>query len=113
MRLIVTGHPLAEPVVLDGAHPDESIFGTGWLIGREQAEAIITACAEAPADPATNGVDDLRRAWHYSPLGLFVTALYLDGELGLSEWESAIGADGADRYSTTQMPFDFDITATD
>ncbi|MAP64363.1 MAG: hypothetical protein CMH34_11620 [Microbacterium sp.] len=113
MRLTITGYPLAEPVVIDGAEPDDTIFGTGWLIAQPQAEAVITAWADAPTGLAPDGADDVRRAWHYSPLGVFVTALHLDGELGLSEWESAIGSEGDDRYSTTQMPFDFDIAATD
>ena len=113
MQLTITGHPLPEPVVIDGAAADEGILGTGWLLTQPQAQRIVAAWAEAPPDLSPTGEDDVRRAWHYSPLGLFVTALILDGELSLSEWESAFGSEGDDRYSTTQMPFDFDIATTD
>lgn len=111
MRLTLTGYPLAEPVVIEGAEVDETIFGRGWLLTQTQVDAIVTAWADAPVDPAPDGTEDVCRAWRYSPTGIFVTALYLDGELGLSEWESATGSEGEDRYSTTQMPFDFDIAA--
>ncbi|MGO1852358.1 MAG: hypothetical protein ACTIKQ_04530 [Microbacterium sp.] len=110
MRITISGYPLPAPLTLD-AEPDDYIFDEGWLLTHDETQRLIEAWCDAPTAPAPNGEDDVRRIWSYSELGLFVTVLYLDGELGIDHWESAIGSEGTDLYSTTMMPFDFDISA--
>jgi hypothetical protein len=108
LHITITGYPLPAPVRVQ-AEPDEHIFGDGWLLTQRHAQTLVAAWADAPTDPAPDGTDDVRRAWDYCELGLFITALHLDGELGISHWESVTGSEGTDLYSTTMMPFDFTI----
>jgi hypothetical protein len=102
--ITVTGYPLSDPVTIRDAQPDHTIHGEGWLLGVEQAMRLLDAWTDAPTADS-----DVVRDWTYSESGVFVTALYLDGELGQSIWESAAGSDGDDVYSTVTMPFDFDV----
>ncbi len=103
--ITVTGYPLAEPVTIEQAQPDTEIHGPGWLLSISQAVAILDAWKHAP-----RGDSDVVREWRYSAAGLFVTALYIDGDVVLSLWESATGSDGTDLYATATMPFDFETT---
>lgn len=105
MNITIIGYPLPAPVVLD-AMPDDHIHEDGWLLTASQARILLDAWRNAPAEDP-----DVVRTWEYAEIGLFVTALHLDSEIDLSIWESAIGSDGDDLYSTLTMPFDFDITA--
>lgn len=109
MKITISGYPLPAPLTLD-AEADEHLIGEGWLLSRDDTERLIDAWCEAPTDPAPSGEDDVRRSWSYCELGLFITVLYLDGELSIEHWESADGSEGTDIYSTTMMPFDFTIT---
>lgn len=108
MQITISGYPLPAPITLT-AEPDDYIIGDGFLLDHDETQRLIEAWCDAPTEPAPNGEDDVRRTWSYSELGLFVTVLYLDGELSIDHWESAIGSEGTDLYSTTQMPFDFTI----
>lgn len=108
MRIAITGHPLPEPVIVDDITPDGRIHPDGWLLDHADAARLLDAWRNAPTDD-----DAVVREWGYSESGLFITALYLDGELSLATWESARGSDGNDVYSTQNMPFDFDIHLLD
>ena len=101
--IIVTGYPLPAPVTFHDTQPDHAIHGEGWLLGVGDAMRLLEAWKDAP------GESDVTRDWMYSGCGVLVTALYFDGEMSLSVWESAIGSDGADLYSTVTMPFDFEV----
>ncbi|GAB2564100.1 hypothetical protein [Leucobacter ruminantium] len=103
--ITVSGYPLVKPVTIEYAYPDTENHGTGWLLSISQAVAILDAWKHAP-----RGDSDVVREWCYSAAGLFVTALYIDGDVVLSLWESAAGSDGTDRYATATMPFDFETT---
>ena len=108
MRITISGHPLPGTLAIVGAIPDETIYGEGWLLNPTQAMHLLDLWKHAPT-----GDGDAVRDWAYSDSSVFVTALYLDGELGMAVWDSATGSDGTDLYSTTTMPFDFDICADD
>lgn len=108
MQIKISGYPLTEPLTLR-AEKDEHIIGEGFLLDIDETRRIIETWCNAPTHPAPNGEDDVRRSWSYSELGLFVTVLYMDGELTMEHWESASGSEGTDQYSTTQMPFDFTV----
>ena len=108
MRITITGYPLPDPVIIHDIRLDNLIHADGWLLDHEDAVRLLDAWRDAPTDE-----DDVRREWIYSESGVFVTALYLDGEVGLALWESARGSDGTDVYSTRDMPFDFDIRLLD
>lgn len=110
MQITISGYPLPAPITLT-AEADDYIVGEGFLLDHDETQRLIEAWCDAPSDLAPNGADDVRRTWSYSELGLFVTVLYLDGELSIDHWESAIGSEGTDLNSTTQMPFDFTIHA--
>ena len=99
----ISGYPLEEPLTFENTPVDEYFDDSHWLLTRAQADQLLTAWRDAE----TEGADDLARAYHYSHLGVFVTALHMDHELNTSEWESAVGADDFDLYSTSQMAFDF------
>ena len=101
----ISGYPLEETLTFENAPVDHYLDENHWLLTKSQAEDLLTAWRDAE----TEGVDDLVRAYHYSPLGVFVTALHMDHELTTSEWESAYGADDFDLYSTSQLPFDFTV----
>lgn len=107
MQITISGYPLPGTVTISNARPDEHIHGEGWLLDLEQATHLLDAWQHAPT-----GHSDVARAWAYYEVGMIVTALHLDGEVTISGWESAIGSDGADLYSTVNMPFDFDIRPT-
>ncbi|MFC4244996.1 hypothetical protein ACFOYW_16630 [Gryllotalpicola reticulitermitis] len=104
--ITVTGYPLPEPVIIPAVQPDETIQGDGYLLTPAQTRQLLDVWKDAPGEP------DVVREWIYSEAGLFVTALHLDEEITLSIWEAAIGSDGADLYSTTAMPFDFNVEET-
>lgn len=105
-KISITGHPLPAPVTIHNAEPDKTIHGDGWLLTVTQAARLLDAWKNAP----TGNDSDLIREWVYCESGVFVTALCMDGEVGLSVWESATGTDGDDIYSTVTMPFDFHTT---
>lgn len=109
MQITISGYPLITALTL-AAEPDDYLIGDGFLIDHDDAQRLIEAWCNAPTDPAPNGDDDVCRSWSYSELGLFITVLYLDGELSIDHWESADGSEGSGVYSTTTMPFDFTIT---
>ena len=89
---------------------DIHIDDSHWLLTKSQATDLLAAwCAADRTDGGDFPDDDLVRAYHYSPLGIFVTALHMDGELTTDEWESAYGMDDFDLYSTSQIPFDVEI----
>lgn len=104
--ITITGYPLPEPVTIPAVQPDETIHGDGYLLAPAQTRQLLDAWKDAP------GGADVVRDWIYSEAGLFVTALHLDEEISLSIWEAAIGSNGTDLYSTTTMPFDFDVQET-
>lgn len=108
MRIAITGYPLPEPVIIHDITPDGIIHPDGWLLDHADAAQLLDAWLNAPTDE-----DDVAREWAYSESGLFVTALHMEGEIGLAFWESASGSDGTDVYSTRNMPFDFDIRLLD
>jgi hypothetical protein len=101
--ITITGCPLPEPVTIPAAQPDETIHGDGYLLTPTQTRQLLSAWKDAP------GESDVGREWIYAEAGLFVTALHLGEEITLSIWEAAIGSDGTDLYSTTTMPFDFNV----
>ena len=104
MQIAITGYPIPGSVTIANARPDESIHGEGWLLDPEQVTHLLDAWKHAPT-----GNTDVRRDWAYYEIGMFVTVLHMDEEISISGWESAIGSDGDDLYSTVTMPFDFDI----
>jgi hypothetical protein len=106
--ITISGEPLEAPLTFENVSVDEYIDANHWLLTQPQAEQLLIAWR----DSDTEGADDLARAFHYSPCGVFVTALHDDHELTMSEWESAWGADMDAAYSTSQMPFDFEIEVT-
>lgn len=108
MQITISGYPLPVPITLT-AEKDGHIIGEGFLLDHDETQRLIEAWCDAPTAFAPNGEDDVRRTWSYSELGLFITVLHLDGELSIDHWESAIGSEGTDLYSTTQMPFDFTV----
>lgn len=108
MQIKISGYPLTAPITLR-AEKDEHIIGEGFLLDIDETCRLIEAWCDAPTHPAPGGEEDVHRSWSYSELGLFVTVLYMDGELTMDHWESATGSDGTDLYSTTQMPFDFTV----
>lgn len=101
----ITGYPLENPLTFTDVKVDEYIDDKHWLLTRAQAEDLLIAWRDAE----TAGADDLVRSYHYSPVGIFVTALHMDHELTMDEWESAYGADDFDLYSTSQIPLDVEI----
>lgn len=103
----ISGYPLIEPVTIRNACPDDSIHGSGWMLSLSEAVQLLNAWKQAPTDHS-----DVLREWRYSASGLFATALYLDEDISLSFWESTVGSDGTDRYSTETMPFDFEVQET-
>lgn len=79
----ITGRPLL-PVAFtsDNAKRDETIHGDGWLVTVSQAARLFDAWKKALA--GTDDDDPVIRGWTYSESGVFVTALCMDGEIGLS-----------------------------
>ncbi|HRN28949.1 MAG TPA: hypothetical protein PK781_01555 [Terrimesophilobacter sp.] len=108
MRIAISGYPLPEPVIIYDITPDGLIHPDGWLLDHADVAQLLRTWRDAPTDE-----DDVTREWAYSESGLFVTALYMEGEIGIAFWESARGSDGTDVYSTQNMPFDFDIRLLD
>lgn len=104
MAIRIEGYPMPGQVTIAHPQTDTSIHGTGWLLDVDQVRHLLDAWKHAPA-----GDSDVRREWVYYDHGLFVTALYLGGELSISSWEAADGSDGNDRYSTVTMPFEFTV----
>lgn len=108
----ISGHPLPNPMTFTDVVTDTYVDPTHWLLTQAQTEELLTAWREADtaADCDTGCCDDdLARAYHYSSAGVFVTALHMDNELTMDEWESACGDDGLDLYSTAQIPFDVEV----
>lgn len=100
--------PSAErPVTIRRARPDHSIHGTGGLLNIDQAAYILGFWAYG--DYTRRGNRGVIREWRYSARGLFIIALNIDDELKLATWESSARLNGADLYSTTTLPLDFDV----
>lgn len=110
----ISGHPLEESITFKNVTTDTYIDNNHWLLSQEQAEQLVSAWATADraggCERCGESEDDLARAYRYSEIGIFFTALHMDHELTTDEWESAYGCGADARYSTSQMPFDFTIT---
>ena len=110
VNIQISGHPLASPMTFTNVTTDIHIDDSHWLLTKAQATDLLTAWRDADRTSGGEFPDsDLQRAFHYSPMGIFVTALHMDGELTLDEWESAYGMDDFDVYSTSQIPLDVEI----
>jgi hypothetical protein len=97
--LVISGHPLEEPVVLHNAIYEAVL---GWKISYLESKKLLNAWVDAPA------ADGTARQAHWSEnAGGWVTALYDGGELTISEWESD-SPDGL--IFLDGMPFDFEVT---
>lgn len=102
----ISGHPLETPLRFDDVTTDTFENPAHWLLTQPQAARLVQSWREAPTEEVGHS-----RASVYSQLGVFVTALYIEGELTTDEWESVAGSGDAqnDLYSTSTMPFDFTI----
>lgn len=106
----ISGHPLKSPMTFSDVTVDEYLDENHWLLTRAQAEDLIVAWRDAERIPECDCCDGkLWAAYRYHPMGIFMTALYLEHELTMDEWESAYGADDFDLYSTSQVPFEVEI----
>jgi hypothetical protein len=103
----ITGYPLQEPLVFTDVATDIYVDDNHHLLNLTQTEQLLTAWRDADPDAAQGS--DVARSYLYSEVGTVVTALHLDHELTLTEWESAEGCGGDAVFTTAQMPFDFDI----
>lgn len=91
--------PLNETLILENAEPDD-MADTDWLINTDQARQILEAWKEAPRE------DDVIREWAYYESEYFITALTMEGETTIDNWES----EGTSTYSTANMPLDLTIS---
>lgn len=101
--IVITGFPYPSPVVIDDVSECDTHGSPHWGLTRGPAGQLLDAWTSA------RGGEDVCRSFEIFEIGLIATALYLDGEINMSGWESATGSDGTDIYSTANMPFDFEI----
>jgi len=100
----ISGYPLEAPLTFE-VTPDVYVDEKHWLLNLDQAEQLCTAWRDAD----TEGADDIARAYIYSETGTIITALHMEHEVSLTEWESAQGCGGDAVFSTAQLPFEFDL----
>lgn len=105
MPIEVSGYPLPGKVTIRNPRPETDDERTGWLLDVEQAVHLLDAWKHAPG-----GDTDVCREWVHYDVGLFVTVLYLDGEISISSWELYADNDGTVWYPTMTMPFNFIVT---
>lgn len=92
--------PLNGALTLEGVERD-SMDDSAWILTQKQAAQILDAWQAAPKEL------DVIREWAHFENGYFITALTMDGETNIDNWESDMLAT---HYSTSNMPLDLAIT---